>query len=143
MKHPTVLSEGVPQLHLVKPNHPDYFTLTVDDPDISKLTIQLTALHGDPDVYVSTTTKTPNQYDHERRSTNAGLYPDLVEFDRTPQYNLTKSFYIQVQAWQESTYTLTYFTSNEQGQIGTQKLMVGQRQKGVLKINQTTQAMAE
>ena len=135
MKHPTVLSEGIPQVRLVKPKRPDYFMLSIDDPDISKLTIQLTAIHGDPDVFVSTTTKTPSQYNHERRSTNAGLYPDLVIFERTPNYNLTKTFYIQVQAWQESSYTLTYFTSNDKGQIGTQKLMVGQKQNGVLHLN--------
>lgn len=56
-------------------------------------------------------------------------------FERTPKYNLTKTFYIQIQAWQESSYSLSYFTSNEKGQIGTQKLLVGQKQKGVIRMN--------
>ena len=39
-------------------------------------------------------------------------------------------------SWESSTFSLIYFTENEKGKIGTQKLMVGKKQKGVLHINE-------
>ena len=123
--HPTILSEGVPFVHVIEAEEPRYYTFSIDDPAIESVTIQATTIHGDPDVYVSTTNKTPNQLDFERRSANAGFYPDLVTFERTPIYNLTKDFYITVQSWQRSSYSISYYTSSTNGTIGAQKLMAG------------------
>lgn len=133
--HQTILSEGIPAVQVVKPKQPKHYTFSIDDPEIEKVTIQVTTIHGDPDIYVSTTSKTPNERDFERRSTNAGFYPDSVIFKKAPGFNLTKDFYITVESWQASSYSLTYYTTNSAGATGAQKLMVGQKQKGVLHIN--------
>lgn len=74
--HHVILSEGVPAIKTVKTEKPDYFVFTIDDPEIKMVTIQLTTIHGDPDLFVSTTNQKPDRYDHEMRSTNQGLYPD-------------------------------------------------------------------
>jgi hypothetical protein len=61
--HQTILSEGVPTVQVVKPKQPKHYTFSIDDPEIEKVTIQLTTIHGDPDIYVSTTSKMPNKHD--------------------------------------------------------------------------------
>jgi hypothetical protein len=87
--------------------------ITVDDPNVERLRIQLTTLHGDPDIFVSSKSRFPSDTDFELRSTNSGLYPDLVEYkvgrERT---NLTATYYICVIGFMESTFTLEYFTLN-------------------------------
>lgn len=97
--HPVVLSEGLPSVAALEPNAPRYYMISIDDPDIVKLTVQLTTIHGDPDFYMSTTTKTPSELNFERRSVNSGLYPDLVVYERADGFNLTASYYIQVNSW--------------------------------------------
>lgn len=123
-------------MNTIKPEVSKYFMLSIDDPNIVKLTIQLTTIHGDPDMYVSSTTNDPSISDFEKRSVNAGLYPDLLIFEKDEGYNLTKSYYIKIESWEESTFSLEYFTENSEGKIGVQKLMVGKKQKGVIHLNQ-------
>ena len=65
INHPMIMSEGVPSINLILPQDEKYFMLSIDDPDIEKLTIQLTTIHGDPDMYVSSTTKDPSITDFE------------------------------------------------------------------------------
>lgn len=69
-------------MNIIKPEVAKYFMLSIDDPNIVKLTIQLTTIHGDPDMYVSSTTKDPSMSNFEQRSVNAGLYPDLLIFEK-------------------------------------------------------------
>jgi len=61
--HQTILSEGIPTVQVVKPKQPKHYTFSIDDPEIEKVTIQLTTIHGDPDIYVSTTNKMPTKRD--------------------------------------------------------------------------------
>lgn len=109
--------------------------VSIDDPEIVKLTIQLTSIHGDPDMYVSSKTKDPSITNFEQRSVNAGLYPDLLIFKKEEGKNLTKSYYIKISSWEESSFSMVYFTENSNGTVGTQKLMVGKKQKGVIHLN--------
>jgi len=81
-KHPILLSQGVPMVGNVTASTPQYFMISLDDPHAEKLTIQLTTIHGDPDMFVSTMTKYPSKEDYERRSTWSGIYPDLVVYER-------------------------------------------------------------
>ena len=86
----------------------------------------MTTLHGDPDMYVSTKQNVTSLI-YDKRSTNSGIYPDVIEFKKTAKQNLTKNFYVLVEGWEESTYIITYFTKTENGTAGIQKLMVGNR----------------
>ena len=133
--HEHILSEGIPAVKTVLPKSPNYFAFSIDDPDISKLTIQLSSIHGDPDLYVSTSVKRPDRWHHDMRSTNQGLYPDQIIFEKTKDYNLTKTFYVAVTSWQKSSYSLVFFTENDKGAIGIQKLKVGEKLRGVMKVN--------
>lgn len=93
----------------------------------------MTTIHGDPDIFVSSLTSKPTEYENEKRSTNSGIYPDVVEFELLNR--TAKTFYILVKGWEDSTYTLTYFTHTSNGTIGVQRLMVGKKQKGVMHPN--------
>jgi hypothetical protein len=57
--------------------------LSIDDENITKLTVQLTTIHGDPDMFISSKTEVPTWENYEKRSINAGLYPDLLIFEGT------------------------------------------------------------
>ena len=65
-----------------------------------------------------------------------GLYPDFIRIKSSETYNLSKIFYIQVVSDESSSFSLIYFTEDGNGTTGTQKLIVGKVQKGVLHINQ-------
>jgi hypothetical protein len=60
------------------------------------LTILLTTLHGDPDLFVSSKTTTPNEKDFEWASINAGMYPDMIVLKQTPEKKFAKNYYISV-----------------------------------------------
>jgi hypothetical protein len=109
--------------------------LSIDDDSIKKLTIQLSTIHGDPDMFVSSTSKVPSWDDFEQRSINAGLYPDLLIFEKTDNKPLAKNYYISVQSWEQSSYSIVFFTESANGNIGVQKLIAGRKQKGVFHIN--------
>jgi hypothetical protein len=69
------------------------------------------------------------------RSTNQGLYPDQIILEKTHNFNLTKTYYIAVTSWAKSAYSLVFFTENDKGAMGIQKLKVGEKLRGVLKVN--------
>jgi len=85
-------------------------------------------------MFVSSTNSTPTPYSYEKRSSNSGIYPDIVEFDKKT-HNLTKSFYILVKSYVDSRFIITYYTHTKDGAVGTQKLMVGTKQKGIMHPN--------
>ena len=63
VNHPIVLSEGVALTTTLDPNEPKYYRINLDDENVVKLTIQLTSIHGDPDMFVSTESKKPSKHD--------------------------------------------------------------------------------
>lgn len=113
--HPILLSEGVPQLSTADAKEAKFFMITVDDPNIKKLKIQLTTIHGNPDIYVSSKAKEPNWAHHEKMSRYNGFYPDNIEYKATPEFNLTKNFYIGIYSDMLSTFSLNYFTEDDKG----------------------------
>jgi len=51
----------------------------------------------------------PTLYDFEQRSTNSGIFPDVIEIKLKNE--TSKTFNILVKGWVDSKYSLVYFTS--------------------------------
>jgi hypothetical protein len=131
--HPTILSEGMPSVHLLNEEEKRYFQFTIDDDSIEKVTIQLTAIHGDPDLFVTNNGKTPTEKVYTIKSTKYGVYPDIIEFRKNRWHgNIKATYKVMVTSWQETTFSLVYYTHAKDGTIGVQKLAVGKAQTGVL-----------
>jgi hypothetical protein len=112
------LSEGVPNVKEIQHGEEAYYTITIEDANITRLSFQLTSIHGDPDIFVATGDRVPTRWSYERRSSNSGFYPDLIVFEKTPTYNLTKTWNIVVRSWETSTFSLSYFTETMNGRPG-------------------------
>ena len=118
-----------------------FFSIPIEDPEITKLSIQMTAIHGDPDMFVSSKTPSPSIWDYEKRSTNSGIFPDIIEFEL---YNSTSTTYtVLVKGWVDSKYSIVYFTHTNNGTIGIQKLLVGKKQQGTIHPNATASKTSE
>ena len=63
-------------------NTPKYYMVSIDDENITKLSLQLTPIHGDPDMYVSTKNKTPSIEDFELCSTNSFIFNDILDITK-------------------------------------------------------------
>lgn len=74
----------------------------------------MTTIHGDPDLFISTTSTTPSEKNFEWASYNAGLYPDMIVIKKseTDDNKLTNNYYVAVQSVEESTYSLVFYTHN-------------------------------
>ena len=77
-----MLSEGKPLNDEIEDNEPKYYRISIHDPSVSKLTIQMTTIHGDPDMFVSRKTKEVNMYNYEKRSIRCGIFPEIVVYER-------------------------------------------------------------
>ena len=121
----------------------DYYKISINDDKISKLTIQLLTVHGDPDLYVSTKDQFPSEAAFERRATIWGRFPDTIEYTvgENNSTDLVGNYYVSVFGSQDSSYHLYYHTErleqNEKGQEEKIKLPVklnqGKPVLGVLK----------
>jgi len=78
-EEPIVLREGTATTDEIKEATPKYFMFSIFDPNVIKVTIQLTTIHGDPDLFVSRKTKTPSFQHNERRSIRCGIFPEIIE----------------------------------------------------------------
>lgn len=52
--------EGRPIVGEIKENDPKYYRFSINNPDVTKITISLTTIHGDPDIFVSRNVETPS-----------------------------------------------------------------------------------
>jgi hypothetical protein len=60
----------------------------------------LTAIHGDPDLYVTNDGKTPSKKHFQAKSTKYGLYPDIVVFKKDFwKYNIRATYKVMVTSW--------------------------------------------
>lgn len=130
--HPIILSEGVPSIKEIQQGEEALYTFTLEDQNITRLFFQLTTIHGDPNMFVTTGSVMPTQWIFERRSSNSGFYPDLLVFEKAQGQNLTKTWNIMINSWETSTFSLSYFTNTVDNKAGVQKLMVGKKQRGIL-----------
>eukprot|EP00347_Sterkiella_histriomuscorum_P004193 403361391 len=132
-----IMKEGSPIVGEMMEATPRFYNIKINDPDAVKLTIQLTTIHGDPDIFVSRTTKTPSYMDFEARSIRCGMYPEIIQFAKNPDdprfKTLEADYYIAVFGYTQSTYSLVYFTESEAGVKSNIKLLTGQKQRGVMK----------
>lgn len=51
--HHTILKEGVPAYDEMEERQPHYYRMTVNDPAVMKVSLLLSTVHGDPDMFVS------------------------------------------------------------------------------------------
>lgn len=116
--HPIVLSEGQPYQANIDFGKFKYFMFTVEDVNITEVSIQLETLHGDVDLLVSFTNKTPDMFNSEAFSNMPGLYQDVLTFRKSEKFNLTRNFYIGVWGDEASTFSIKYFTKAADGSIG-------------------------
>lgn len=90
---------------------------------MKRLTIQLTTIHGDPDMFISRTSKTPSFYDFETRSIRCGMYPEIIQYIRNEEDPIYKTlvgdYYVAVFGYVQSTFSLVYFVESEGGIIST------------------------
>ena len=117
--HHTVMKEGVPLQGELPEAIPHYYLATINNPNVTRVTFQLTTIHGDPDIFISRTLKTPSPTDFEKRSIRCGIYPEMVEYNLAKNKTLEGTYYITVFGYVQSTFALMYFTQETYGDGGT------------------------
>jgi len=72
--------------------------VSIHNPNITKISFQLTTIHGDPDMFASTLTKLPTPYEFEKRSIRCGIFPEMIEYVQGEKGNKTLEgdYYIAV-----------------------------------------------
>ena len=107
----TFMKAGLPIMDEIKELEPKFYQFYVDDKNIDKITIQLSTIHGDPDLFVSKTHKYPDIHTPDvKRSSKCGIYPDIVIYEKTDNNSLVGNYYISVNSFEQSIYHLEYFT---------------------------------
>ena len=117
-------------------NSPVYYRVSVNNPNTTRVSFQLTTIHGDPDIFISRTEKNPTPYVFEKRSIRCGIYPEQVDYIiETDGKSLEGDYYISVYGFVQSTFSLVYFTESKgnTSHVPKVKLLTGQKQKGILK----------
>ena len=111
-----IISEGEMIEGSIVQKQYNYYKISINDEDVTSLTIQVLAIHGDPDVYVSRNNSFPNVTDFQKKSSICGRYPDTIYYNinNEPNYDdLTGNYYIAVYGFIESTYHLYYHTERK------------------------------
>ena len=67
---------------------------------------------------VTTDNSVPSETNFERASINNGLYPDRIDFFKEEGKSLKKTYRVVIGSWEESTYSLSYYTYSSNGTIG-------------------------
>ena len=107
----------------------NYYKISISDARITSLSIQLLAIHGNPDLYVSRNETFPKTTNFEKKATICGRFPDTVQYrvegNDTHSPNLTGNYYIAVYGFTDSTYHLYYHTERiNDDNVTTTKLPV-------------------
>jgi hypothetical protein len=70
-------------------------------------------------MYVTNDGKTPSKGHFQAKSTKYGLYPDVVEFKKNFwNFNLRKTYKVLVTSWEETTFSLVFYTHSKDGSVG-------------------------
>lgn len=131
--HHTILREGVPAFDEMEERQPHYYRFTVNNPNVTRVSLLLQTVHGDPDMFVSRSVELPSPWQFDQRSIRCGIYPEQVEFRKDGNNaSLEGDYYIQVYGFVQSTYSIVYYLEVPET-VPKIKLTTGQRQKGALK----------
>lgn len=99
------LQDGVPLNDHVNARQYEYFSFQVNNPN-SAVIFSVTAISGDPDVYVSTKLKRPDTQNFTWSATNFG--GDVVHIDSQTDRNfIVGTYYIAVYAFTNTSFTIT------------------------------------
>lgn len=101
-----MLSESTPHIDSVDNKAFKYFKFDLLEEDAANVTIELSPLHGDCDLYVSRTLMFPNRSDYEKRSQRIGALVDHVIYERPANESLNGTFYIGVYGYSYTTFSL-------------------------------------
>lgn len=120
------LVSGVPLRSHVETGAWEYFSFYVDEVG-HDLTFEVTPIDGDPDLYVSRTNQYPNSTypgGYDKKSTTYG--GDNVDYENAE----VGIYYVAVQAFRNSTFSLTALLTN--GENGVVALSLGEPQSGTI-----------
>jgi hypothetical protein len=125
--HHLLLSEGRTNEGSVALGQYDYYKISINDDTISELTIQLLAVHGDPDLYVARNIDFPKNDKFEKKASICGRFPDTIVYNKK-EGNLTGDYYIAVYGFAESAYHIYYHTervyTDSKGNVSNVKLPI-------------------
>jgi len=102
--HSVFLRDAIPSRGSCKSRQSKYYVVTVDEPHC-RLSLSVTPITGDPDLYVSRTDHHPSILHKDEFSATLGL--ETVEIEDTQ----IGEYYIGVQTWDPSTFTLAASTT--------------------------------
>ena len=100
------LREGIPLDQIVENHQTRYFEFVVRDSEATEVSFTLNSHHGDADIYVSRIEKYPDLNNNEMKSSRSRRFSDEVTFVKEGKKNLLGIYYIAVQGFEYSTYTI-------------------------------------
>lgn len=100
------LREGIPLDQIVENHQTKYFEFVVRDSETTEVTFTLNSHHGDADIYASRIEKYPDINNNEMKSTRSRRFADEVTFVKEKDKSLIGVYYLAVQGFEYSTYTI-------------------------------------
>jgi len=100
------MREGISIEQIVENKQVRYFEFVVRDSSATKVVFTLNSHHGDADIYVSTLVKYPDQKNNQKKSARSKRFADEVMFEREDDKSLLGVYYIAVQGYGYSSYSI-------------------------------------
>jgi hypothetical protein len=100
------LREGISVEQIVENHGIRFFEFVVRDASASKVTFTVNSHHGDADLYVSRSEKYPDSKNSEKKSARSRRFADEVIYEREGDNSLTGVYYIAVQGFEYSSYSI-------------------------------------
>lgn len=123
------LREGVSLEQIVENHQVRYFEFVVRDSLATNITFTVNSHHGDADIYVSRTEKYPDATHYEKKSARSRRFADEVLYDKEVNKTLQGVYYIAVQGFEYSSYSIRATISRGND---TDKLVPTQLSEGVV-----------
>ena len=103
---------------------------------MTELKIQLTTIHGDADMFVSSKDSRPSVHSFEKRSQFYSLFPDIVTYSTAADHrdSLVDNFYIMVTGPENSRFQISYSSKSSNGTQIVNKLIQGVKSTGHFEI---------
>ena len=100
------LREGMSIEQIVENHQVRYFEFVVRDSLASNVTFIVESHHGDADLYVSRSEKYPDSKNYDKKSARSRRFADEVTFNRDENQSLIGVYYIAVQGFEYSSYSI-------------------------------------